>query len=175
MLKLQLNPLDVYDEETNQFITIAGGNFTFEHSLYTIAIWEGKYHKPFLSREVKTPEELYDYVKMMCHQEDFEIAMLDSEALETISDYMNANHTATTIESDNSPSNKILTAEVLYAYMFNQQIDISMEHWHISRYMKLLAVMGELSKPEKKMTSQEIRERNRELNKQRQKQYNTKG
>lgn len=174
MLRLELDSIETYDDATNTFITIDGGVFTFEHSLRAISEWESKYMRPFLTKDSKTPEELYDYVKMMCYQESFEPYLLDIDSLEKIQEYMNSEASATTIVSDGYNS-KIVTSEVLYAYMAKAGLDISLQDWHISRLFKVLAVVGTLSQEPKKMTHQEIREQNRLLNKQRQEKLKTKG
>ena len=177
MITLTFDDVDSFDSATNQFVTIKGGTYDFEHSLRAIFEWEGVYRRPFLSRDEKTPKEMLHYFKMMCYQEDFEpsLFLYSQDNLEKLQEYISSDVSATKIVESDEISTKIITAEVLYAYVFKSGMDISVQDWHISRLFKTLAVIGSFSEEPKKMSPQEIRQQNRELNRIRKEKYKTKG
>lgn len=177
MLTLTFEDVDSFDNATNQFITIKGGTYDFEHSLRAIFEWEGKYQRPFLTRDEKTSEEMFNYFKMMCFQKDFEPALFlhNYDNLVKLQEYISSEVSATKINDSGEISTRIITAEVLYAYMFKSGMDISVQDWHISRLLKTLAVISSFSEEPKKMSPDEIRQQNRELNRIRKEKYKTKG
>ena len=177
MITLTFKDVDAYNDETNQFLSIKGGTYDFEHSLRAIFEWEGRYQRPFLSRDVRTSQEMLDYFKMMCFQKDFnpELFLYNHEALDNLQSYIDSEASATRIEDRGETNTKVITAEVLYAYIFKAGMDITVQDWHISRLLKTLAVIGSFSEEPRKMSANEIRQQNRELNRLRKEKYNTKG
>ena len=65
MLTLKLKDTELYNPTTNEFIDIKGGTFRFEHSLKSVAKWEGMYQKPFIIRTEHTSKEMMDYYMCM--------------------------------------------------------------------------------------------------------------
>lgn len=157
----------LFDEENEKFIDTEEKSLRFCHSLYAISLWESKYKRPFLTKEEKTTEEIKDYYLMMC-LDDISYSDLTPEVLQTLTDYMGQEFSATVINSTNdSNSRRIMTSEVMYAYMANAQIPSEFDMWNISRLLKLLGVIGELNSPPKQKPQNEVYAENRELNKQR--------
>ena len=65
MLRLNIPSTEMYDEQSEEFITIDAQVLELEHSLVSLSKWESKWCKPFISKEPKTYEETIDYIKCM--------------------------------------------------------------------------------------------------------------
>lgn len=174
MLKVLIER-ELFDEKTNKIIKI-NKNILLEHSLCSIAKWESKWKKSFISTKEKSSEMIIDYIRCMCLNDDdcYLIDFLTTENLNSIIEYLGDSQTALTFK-DSKPSNEIITSEKIYYWMFSSGIDISCEKWNISRLMALLRYIGEKSEPPKKMSKAELAMRNNKLNAERRKRLKTKG
>lgn len=180
MLTVTIPPLDVLDLETLRIHHVQGGELTLEHSLHAIAMWESKWHIPFL-RDPKrtnakplTTEQLQSYIECMTVTpvEDKRIfTIIPNEVYQQISDYMNDTMTATTFKEDpNRPhrgGSAITTNEQIYYMMAKLNIPFECQHWHLNRLLTLIRVAEESENP-RKMSKSEILKQNRELNRARQ-------
>lgn len=164
-ITLYLEPNELYDEETNRFIKTNGGWFTFEHSLLAISKWEIKFQKPFFTTTLEGESLLY-YIQCMT-EDNLEIEDITHDLIDALVKYMNDKQTATRINSNNKSSNRVMTSEVIYAYMALSQIPYHCEKWNINRLMILLTVVGELQEPPKKKSQKDILMENKRLNDQR--------
>ena len=70
MLTITLPGYELFNDETQEFITENERVIKLEHSLLSISEWESKWNKPFLSNIPKTPQEISDYVRCMTLTED---------------------------------------------------------------------------------------------------------
>ena len=166
-----------YDEDLNEFYWTPDTLIYLEHSLKAISEWEAKYHKPFMTNDDKTFEEILDYIKCMCLDESY-IDVLDrltNENQQQIVDYIQDSRTATWFEPSNNQSREIITSELVYYWMISLQIPFECEDWHINRLLTLIRVCGIKNSPDKKMPMNEVRSRNAMLNAERRRKYNTKG
>lgn len=139
---------------------------TFEHSLYAMSLWEMKYRKPFLRTNL-TGEELLDYISMMSIDDNYSPEFLTSEMIESVIHYIQDQPTATMITKygDDSGPGKIITTEVLYAYMVNAQIPFECDRWNFHRLNTLLSTISIMNNPDKKkMSVDEEARRRAELN-----------
>ena len=167
MLEIHIPEKELYDIESGRFFKSEGIDLHFEHSLLSLTEWEMKYRKPFFGTEQKTDEEYLDYIRMMCFEE-LKDEYLSSELVTHVIKYMQSKPSATKLSTDNdSNSRRIMTSEVIYAYMANAQIPYSCESWNIQRLFYLLGVIGELNKPAKKMSPEEAMRKQAMLNQQR--------
>jgi len=171
---------EAFDERTNQFLQIKGRRIQVEHSLKSIALWESKWHKPYISKDKKTKEEVLDYVRCMTLTKDVDPILyyyIPETELNNIANYIEDPMTATTFGEDKltGPRNKIITSEILYYDMIALQIPWECEKWHLNRLITLIRVCSEKNKPDKKMSKSDIMRRNRALNAARRKKLNTKG
>ena len=67
MLKVFIPGASRWDEYKEEFINTEPITIEIEHSLVSMSEWEAKYKKPFMdNKEPKTPEEMFDYIHMMC-------------------------------------------------------------------------------------------------------------
>lgn len=158
---------------------------TFQHSLRSVADWEEKYGKPFLSirpEHEKTQDELIDYYRMMGRPWVTleHLAFLTVEEFEKLNEHINAKATATWFKEDpnQKKDERIITAEVVYGWMFELGIPLEFENRHFNKLMTLIRVMSEQRNPDKdkrKMSKSEILARNKALNEKRRAQMNSKG
>lgn len=179
MLRIDLGCIESYDEETECFIQSDYPIvYEFEHSLYTIAMWEESFRKPFLNNRSLTAEDLLFYIACMGYRQEVDYELLDESHVELIKEYIDSDLSATTITKgpdDGSYNNRPTTSEELYAAMFEMGIDMSCEHWHISRLLKLFDVMRIRQGGSKKMSKQDIIAQNDAENARRLALYNTSG
>lgn len=178
MLPLHFDEIEVYDEERNLFETIREQTIYLEHSLVSLAKWESKWHKPYLSDDEKTPEEILDYIRCMTvtpNVNPIVYKMLTPEHIKAIEEYINDKMTATWFkETKNVKRKEVITAEIIYYWMISLQIPVEFQKWHLNRLLTLIKVCNSKNQP-KKMSKREILSRNRELNKARRNKFNTKG
>lgn len=169
----------MFDDEKQMFINIKGETFKIEHSLVSISKWEAKWHKPFLGKEVKTDEELINYVRCMTLTQNIRPEIYEyipQKVMKSIIEYINNPMTATTIKSNGSKAtNKIITSEVIYGWMVGLNIPVEFQKWHLNRLMVLIEVVNEQNNPKKKMGRNEILSQNAALNAARRKALHSKG
>lgn len=182
MLTITVPQTEIYDSSTESFYITKEQKLTLEHSLLSIAKWEAKWQKPFLSRDSndkKTAEESRDYIRCMTITQNVDPMVyyaLTEQNYQEIIDYMDNPMTATWFKNDSSPpSREIVTAEVIYYYMVALQIPFSCEKWHFNRLMTLIRVCNEKNKPPKKMSKRAIMSKNQALNAARRQKLNTMG
>lgn len=181
MLQITVMPVELWDEEKEEFIAPAKEQIlTLEHSLVSLSKWESKWCKPFLVQEPKTSDETLDYIKSMTITKNVNpivYTTLSKENINTINEYIDLPMTATTFAKDSQAKKNrdIITAEIIYYWMIAATIPFECEKWHLNRLLTLIRVCDAKNQPPKKMGKQEIMSRNAEINAARRKQYNTKG
>jgi len=180
MLTIVVPGVEMFDEETHEFVTKDNFVLELEHSLVSLSKWESKYEKPFLDQNEKSTEEVLDYVKMMVVSPNFPPGVFEKLTEENISDinaYLDAKMTATWFsEAPGAPQAKeIITSELIYYWMISFQIPFECETWHLNRLFTLIRVCNVKAAKPKKMSRAEIAQRQRDLNAQRKKQLGTKG
>ena len=181
-LTITVPAIETYDPETDMFLETKEQKLTLEHSLLSIAKWEAKWGKAFLSKakaDEKTVEESRDYVRCMTITQNVDPSVyyvLTDQNYNDILEYMQAPMTATWFNNSNqAPSREVLTNEVIYYYMAALNIPFECDRWHINRLLTLIRVGSEKNKPPKKMKQGTIMSQNQALNALRRKQLGTKG
>ena len=171
MLKITIPSSEAFDSRTNEFIYTKEQTLSLEHSLVSISKWESKWHKPYLTKEPKSPEETIDYVRCMTLTQNVDprvyYCIPDSE-LQKISDYVNDPMTATWFSDEKEMKGRqgrIVTSELLYYWMIALGIPFECQKWHINRLITLIRVCDEENKPKKKMSKNQLLARNAQLNK----------
>lgn len=181
--------MEFFDEKTQEFVTIPGKPaiketvLKLEHSLVSLAKWEAKHCKPFLSKTIKlTEEETLDYIRCMTLTQNVPSDIYNrlSEAqVKQISDYINSPMTATWFSKESEKkgkgSSETVTSELIYYWMFSLQIDIKCEKWPLNRLITLIKIFNAKNEPPKKMSKRSIMSQNAALNAARRKQLNSKG
>ena len=186
MLEIHVPAKTVWNETKEEFHDIPDTHLCLEHSLVSISKWETIWHKPFISKENKTKEEMFDYIKCMTITQNVDPALfgtLDNATYQSIIDYMNDPATATTFSEINKSaeqqsslaSNKV-TSELIYYWMISLQIPFECQKWHLNRLLTLIKVCNINSNHGKNTMSQrEILARNQKLNSERRAKLNSKG
>lgn len=160
MLKIHIPAVeDYWDEAREEFITIKAYDLYLEHSLVSVAEWEAKWHKPFLGDSPKTNEELIDYIRCMVRKRNVDeideriFAFIPDDEMTRIQNYIEDDHTATYFRPDpkeqftqGRKKKEVLTAEVLYYYMFALNIPMECQKWHLGRLQTLIKVCNEKNK-----------------------------
>ena len=181
MLKLTFKPIEKYDELTNTFQYSDECVITLEHSLVSLSKWESKWHKPFLTKDEKTLEEIIDYIKCMTITKNVDedvYSRLTNEHLQAVRDYIENPMTATTfsnLQEGRKINREIITSEIIYYWMTVFNIPFECEKWHLNRLLTLINVCNIKNSPPKKMGKKEIYQRNKALNMARRRYLNTGG
>jgi len=180
VLKLTVPGVELFDENTNRFITKPATSLLLEHSLVSLSKWESTWEVAFLALAEKTTEQTIDYIRCMTLTEDVDpevYSQLSNENFQQVNTYIDAKMTATTFAADQSKpgGREIITSELIYYWMIALNIPFECQHWHLKRLITLIRVCNVKNAPQKKMSRSEILARNRELNAQRKAKYNTKG
>lgn len=177
MLEIEVPDTDMYDESTMRFIVVKATKLRFEHSLVSISKWESKWRKPFpfLNKDNRTNavnitnEEMVDYLRCMCLTQnvnpDVFYAIRGDNMVEIVK-YMENPMTATTFNTKNQlkGGGRFVTSELIYFWMTNFNIWKECEKWHINRLMTLIHVCSAENAPKKKMSKNEVYDRQRALN-----------
>lgn len=186
MLSIVIEPseeTDYWNEKIQQFEhkdAFKGCVLNLEHSLISISKWEAKWHVPFINSQ-KTEEQTLDYIRCMTINQgvpENAYENLSANNVRDISDYINDPNTATTINGLNEGrrSRDVITNELIYYWMIALQIPFDpCQKWHLNHLLQLIAVCNAKNTPPKKLSKNEIIERNKALNEARKKKYNTKG
>lgn len=179
--------IELYDEEKEEFVTLPGKPGTkectlqLEHSLVSLAKWESKWCKPFLSNKKMTEEETIDYVRCMTITQNVPPEVynnLTPENVDEVSKYIDLPMTATTFSDTGTGKGRgseIVTAELIYYWMIALQIPPEYQKWHLNRLLTLVKVCNIKNTPPKKMGKKATMSRNAQLNAARRKQLNTSG
>lgn len=179
MLRVKIPPMESYDSSKNEFIYSKEIELQLEHSLVSLSKWESKWHKPFLSKDDKTEEEILDYIRCMTLTQNVDPEVykrIPKNVMQEISDYIKNPMTATTFSHRPvNPNREIITSEVIYYDMVALQIPMECQKWHLNRLFTLINVCSIKNEPEKKMSRNEILSRNKSLNAARRAKFNSKG
>lgn len=179
MLKIIVPAIEFYNEKLNEFIYYEEQVLQLEHSLVSISKWEAKWCKPFLDGKDKTAEEVIDYVRCMTITQNVKPEVynrLSEDNLKAINDYIEHPMTATSFSNEQSSKGReIITSEIIYYWMVTFNIPFECQKWHLNRLLTLIKVCNIKNNPPKKMSRQELINRNRALNEARKKELKTKG
>lgn len=183
MLLLDIPSVEYFDDDTQQFVKIAGQTLRLEHSLVSLSKWEAKHHKAYIGKSQITYEESVDYVKCMTLTQNVDPLVylnLNENHWAQINAYIENPMTATTIadistNKGRSLNGEQITSELIYYWMFTLGIPMECQKWHLNRLIMLIRVFNAKNQPEKKIPKGEIMRRNKALNEARRKKFNTKG
>lgn len=181
MLTITIPESEQYDPVNNEFITVKKQILQLEHSLLSVSKWESKWHKPYLSTDNKTNEELLDYIRCMTISQSIDPKIYYSlyvDDYKKILEYINDPMTATVVShpKEGRKSREIITSELIYYWMTALNIPFDpCQKWHLNRLLMLIEVCGIKNQPPKKMSQKELAKRNSSLNAARKAKYGTRG
>lgn len=179
MLTITIPSQELFNDETQEFVSIKGCTLQLEHSLVSLSKWESKWNKPFLSREKKSIAETLDYIRCMTITQNINPEIynfLTDKNIDDINNYIDAPMTATTFSDNGSKNNhEIVTSELIYYWMISLNVPMECQKWHLNRLLTLIRVCNVKNTPPKKMSGKEIMSRNAALNAARRKKLNSKG
>lgn len=169
MLQITVPGLEGWDERNEMFVSFKDTTITLEHSLISISKWESKWHKPFLGKDEKTPEQINDYIKCMTITPNIKPEVYDCLSKENLADimaYIDDPMTATTITTRGGKkfSREIVTSELIYYWMVALNIPFECQKWHINRLMMLIQICEVKNQPDKKMGKKSTMQQNAALN-----------
>lgn len=183
MLTIKIKGRELYNPATKEFIQVNDTTISLEHSLVSISKWEGKWHKPFISKEKKTREETIDYIKCMTITQNVDpnvYLALTNENINTINEYIENPMTATWFTENKGPNaprrnSEQITSELIYYWMVALQIPWEAQRWHLNRLLVLVRICNIKNQPSKKASKQETLHKNAALNAARKKKLGTTG
>lgn len=181
MFDILIPETELWDESKEEFIQVKETKLKLEHSLVAISKWEAKYHKPYISKQPKTNEEIIYYIKCMTITQNVKPEVylcFTKENIEQITEYIDDPMTATVFSEDENNKkgrNRFITSELIYCWMTMLKIPVQFEKWHINRLLTLIRVCNIENSPKKKMSNEEIMSRNIALNEARKKKHNIRG
>ena len=176
MLLITVEGTEIFDEKTNEFVSVRPTRLQLEHSLVSVAKWEGKHHKSFMKNlKTLTPEELISYIECMNMTQNVSpevFRCLSVQNLQEIQEYINDPMTATVLtthgtEQQNNAKQDVVTAELIYYWMIAQNIPMECQKWHLNRLMALIRVCASKNAPPKKMSKAQAMAYHKGLNAQR--------
>ena len=179
MLTITVPAVEMWDESKEEFVSSKEQTLFLEHSLVSLSKWESRQHKSFLFTKELTYEETIDYIKCMTLNEvDQEVySHLTKSNFDEIYKYIKDPMTATTFRNENNRRNnvEIVTAELIYYWMFSLGIPYECREWHLNQLIALIRVCSIKNTPSKKMSKRQIMSQNAALNAARRQKFNTKG
>lgn len=180
MLTITIDGDEIYNEETEEFSTDGDVVVHLEHSLLSVSKWESKHQKPFLTNKEKTVDEIFDYIKAMIVDPslDPDVLMRCSQRnIDEIQKYIDSSQSATTfgdMPGRRGPG-EVITSELIYYWMVTFNIPFECELWHLNRLFSLIRICNIKQQKPKKMSRNELAQRNAELNARRRAELNTTG
>lgn len=183
MLRIEVPEIELFNEQTNEFITYPKTVIKMENSLVAISKWESRFHKSFFKKDNKTKEEILDYIYCMIYDPEYipydhflNFITINKSIYDQIIKYINDSMTATCFrKTDESKSSEVITSELLYYQMIQYNIPYEFEKWHINRLITLIRVCAIKNSPPKKRSMRSIMAENDALNELRKKQLGTRG
>lgn len=180
MLKLIIQCTELFNEATETFDDSEDVVLHLEHSLVSLSKWESEYQKPFLGPGEKTSEEILFYIKAMIITPDYQeevLEKLNRAAFLKINEYIDSKQSATTFGEmpKQTGRREVITSELIYYWMVAFNIPFECETWHLNRLFSLIRICNVKQSKPKKMSRNELAQRNRDLNAQRKAQLGSSG
>ena len=171
-IKVTVPSVELFNSKEQRFYTEDEVILEVEHSLISLSKWEARFKKPFLGEEKKSADETYGYIQCMCLDPDVPMSVikrLSQEDFQRINEYIEDSMTATWFTKDPRDVGRrgeIVTAELIYHWIYALNIDMAWENRHLSRLFTLIKTISLKNNPPKKqrMSKNDIAAQRRELN-----------
>ncbi len=172
MLTITFPEEERWVDELQEFVNYKAQTVNLEHSLVSLAKWESKWNKPFLSKDPKTYNESIDYFKCMTITPNVDPDIwkrVTAAQVKQINDYIDAPMTATWFneregQGKGRHTSEQVTSEIIYYWMIALNIPFECQKWHLNRLLTLVRVCNIKNTPPKKMSKSEIMSKNKALN-----------
>lgn len=182
MLSLLISGRELWNEKTEEFIPATKDQIiTCEHSLVSLAKWECKWNKSFISCKNRTRAETVDYIRCMTLTQNVDpdvYLRISNKNITDVNKYIALPMTAATFteRQKNRSSGKMITAETIYHSMIINGIPFECQKWHLNRLLALIRYCNIENDPKKKkMSPREVLRSNAEINAARKQAWNTTG
>ena len=180
MLHILVPAAEMFDEQKNEFVQFKEQTLALEHSLVSLAKWESKWHKPFLTQDEKTYEETVDYIRCMTLTQNVPpdvYLRLTNKNIADVDAYIDEPMTATWFSESKKGkrSTEQTTAELIYYWMISLNIPFECQKWHLNRLLTLIRVCSIKNEKPKKMNRRQEAINRSALNAARRKKFNTRG
>lgn len=168
MLQIELPGIELFNDATQEFMTVQPKPVQLEHSLISLSKWEARWKKSFLATSEKSREESVDYIRCMTLTQNLrptDYAGVDQATIAKVNAYIDDPMTATTFtRRPGSVSREIVTSELIYYWMIACSIPFECQKWHLNRLMTLIQVCNAKDGPQKNMSKRDILAQNRSIN-----------
>lgn len=180
MLRLTIPEEELFDEGTQEFISLDSIELELEHSLLSLSKWESFFEKSFLGTDDKTNEEIMYYVWCMVLDDRIDQSILNRltrKNLIEINEYISSKQSATTFgEMPSRPGrNEIITSELIYYWMVAFTVPFECESWHLNRLFSLIKICNIKNSKQQPQSKKDVAKRYQELNAQRKANLGTTG
>ena len=150
---------EYYEEVSGKFITTEEYELEVEHSLISLAKWEAKWKKPFLSKKDKSTEETLDYIRCMTikKSKDLVYEKIPQSCVDQIISYIHDPMTATIFpQPDKKVTQKeTITAELVYYWMIAFNVPFDCRKWHLNQLLTLINICSIKNQPPKKLSAKD--------------------
>lgn len=180
MLRITIDGVESFNNESQTFETTGDVIVDIEHSLVSLSKWESKFQRSFLNKTVKTQEEIFEYIKCMALTPDLDLDVLDNcsqKNIDEIQEYIDSSQSATTFGSmpERRGQGEVITSELIYYWLIAFNIPFECQYWHLNRLFSLIRICNIKNSKPKKLSRFEVAQRNRELNAKRKAELGTTG
>ena len=101
MIVIDIPDVEFFDSDSERFLVVPGGTYSFEHSLKAIAKWESFWKLPYLNTSSNfTREQTLSYYCCMCEDPTIDYRLITYDVEKVLIDRINDRATATTIQND---------------------------------------------------------------------------
>ena len=184
MLQLLISGQELWNDKTETFLPETKDKIlTLEHSLVSLAKWESKFNKSFLSSKNKTRYETIEYIRCMTLTQNVDpetYFRISGKNIKEVNNYISLPMSAAIFnerKQEGRKSNKLITAETIYWWMIVNDIPFDpCQKWHLNRLLALIRFCNIENNPnKKKMSNNEIYRSNAAINAARRNALHSKG
>ena len=151
MLQIEIPDREIWNQKTNEFISVTGQTLQLEHSLISISKWEEKWKKPFLIQKELTNEQGVDYIRCMTMNKVIDpnvYLVIPASEMQKVNNYIQDPASATKLsdrprKKKGKRKKRTLTSEVIYSQMVSFGIPLECQKWRLNRLLTLIRLCAE--------------------------------